>query len=143
MEKKLTAGYLEGLTKLPPQRVRLYLPKFKLEPPRLALGATLSKLGMPSAFDQPQGSANFAGIAPRLPKDYLFISEVFHKAFVEIDENGTEAAAATAVVMVAGSAAPVKRPEPVEVRVDRPFLFAIQHKPSGACLFLGRVADPR
>jgi serpin B len=143
LEKKLTAGDLEGLAKLPRQRVRLYLPKFKLEPPRFALGETLRKLGMPSAFNNPEGSANFGGIAPRLPNDYLYISEVFHKAFVEIDEAGTEAAAATAVVMVAGSAMPAKRPEPVEVRVDRPFLFAIQHRPSGACLFLGRVTDPQ
>lgn len=143
LEKKLTANYLSDLAKLPVQPVRLFLPKFKLEPPRLALGETLQKLGMPSAFDIPQGSANFEGIAPQRPNDYLYISEVFHKAFVEIDENGTEAAAATAVVMMRALSVPVEKPEPVEVRVDRPFLFAIQHKPTGGCLFLGRVTDPR
>lgn len=143
LEKKLTPGFLSDLAKLPVKPVRLFLPKFKLEPPRLALGETLQKLGMRSAFDIPRGSANFDGIAPRRPNDYLFISEVFHKAFVEIDENGTEAATATAVVMMRALAVPVEKPEPAEVRVDRPFLFAIQHRPSGACLFLGRVTDPR
>jgi serpin B len=143
LEKKLTSSDLADLAKLPEKPVRLFLPKFKLEPPRLALGETLQKMGMPSAFDVPRGSANFEGIAPRRPNDYLYISEVFHKAFVEIDENGTEAAAATAVVMMRALSMPVAKPEPVEVRVDRPFLFAIQHRPSGACLFLGRVTDPR
>jgi serpin B len=142
LEKKLTPGFLAGLAKLPPSAVRLYLPKFKLSPPALALGETLQKMGMPSAFDVPQGSANFNGIAPRLPDRYLAISNVFHKAFVEIDEQGAEAAAATAVVMDTLSAR-APGPGPVVVRVDRPFLFAIQHRPSGACLFLGRVTDPR
>jgi serpin B len=143
LEKGLTPGFLAGLAKLPPQEVRLFLPKFKLEPPRLALGETLQKLGMPSAFNVPPGSANFDGIAPRKPDDYLYISDVFHKAFVEIDENGTEAAAATAIVMMRATGMPMKKPEPVEVRVNRPFLFAIQHRASGACLFLGRVTNPQ
>jgi len=143
LEKKLTPALLDDCAKLPPQEVRLFLPKFKLEPPRFALGDTLKALGMKSAFDVPEGSANFDGIAPRRPDDYLYISDVFHKTFVEINELGTEAAAATAVVMMRATSLPVRKPEPVEVRVDRPFLFAIQHRPSGACLFLGRVTDPR
>jgi serpin B len=81
-------------------------------------------------------------MAPRKPDDYLYISQVFHKTFIAVDEKGTEAAAATAVAMMAGSA-PIQRPAPVEVKVDRPFLYAIQHVPSGVCLFLGRVTDPR
>ena len=81
-------------------------------------------------------------MAPRKADDYLYVSEVFHKTFIAVDEKGTEAAAATAVAMMAGSAM-IKRPEPVIVKVDRPFLYAIQHVPSGACLFLGRVTDPR
>jgi serpin B len=94
---------------------------------------------MKTAFDKPHGSANFDRVAPRKPDDYLYISEVFHKTFIEVDEKGTEAAAATAVVMMAGSAFHPNPPQPIEVRVDRPFLFAIQHRDSGACLFLGRV----
>jgi serpin B len=102
----------------------------------------LETLGMESAFDVPQGSANFDAIAPRRPNDYLYISNVFHRTFVEVDEKGTEAAAATAVVMMRATAH-FEEAKPIEVRVDRPFLFAIQHRPSGACLFLGRVVDPR
>ena len=82
-------------------------------------------------------------MAPRRPpNDYLYISRVFHKTFLDLDENGTEAAAATAVAMATRSAI-IREPEPVEVRVDRPFIFAIQHRDSGACLFLGHVTDPR
>ncbi len=143
LEKSLTPALLAEAAMLPSGQVRLFLPKFKLEPPLFALGDTLKALGMKSAFNLPPGSANFDGIAPRRPNDYLYISNVFHKTVVEIDEKGTEAAAATAVVMMRAMSMPVEKPEPVEVRVDRPFLFAIQHRPSGACLFLGRVTDPR
>lgn len=138
-EKKVTAEFLTGLANLPMERVELSLPKFRLEPPLFSLSDTLKKMGMPSAFNVPTGSANFSGIAPRKPNDYLYISEVFHKTFIEIDEAGTEAAAATAVVMMRFAAMPA---DPVKVVVDRPFLFAIQHRPSGTCLFLGRVVDP-
>lgn len=143
LEKKLTPDLLADCAALPSRQARLFLPRFKLEPPLFALGDTLKALGMKSAFDIPAGSANFDGIAPRRPNDYLYISGVFHKTFVEVNEQGTEAAAATAVVMMRAMAMPVEPPKPLEVRVDRPFLFAIQHRPSGACLFLGRVTDPR
>lgn len=139
LEEKLSAAFLAGLTNLPSERVALTLPKFKLEPPLMALSDTLKKLGMPSAFNDPRGSADFSGIAPRSPNDYLYISEVFHKTFIEIDEDGTEAAAATAVVMMRAMSMPA---DPVKLVIDRPFLFAIQHRPSGTCLFLGRVVDP-
>jgi serpin B len=120
----------------------LHLPKFKLEPPTASLGGLLKQLGMRSAFDDPPGSANFDRMAKRRPSDYLAISDVFHKTFISVDEQGTEAAAATAVGMRAMAA--IVRPEqPIEVKIDRPFLFAIQHRPSSACIFLGRVTDPR
>jgi serpin B len=143
LESKLTPAMLMDCARLKSQDIVLYLPKFKLEPPLFALRKTLEVLGMESAFDVPQGSANFNGIAPRRPNDYLYISDVFHKTFVEIDEKGTEAAAATAVVMMQATARFEEKPKSIEVRVDRPFLFAIQHRSSGACLFLGRVVDPR
>ena len=143
LESKLTPSLLMDCARLKSQDIALFLPKFKLEPPLFALRKTLEVLGMESAFDVPQGSANFNGIAPKRPNDYLYISDVFHKTFVEVDEKGTEAAAATAVVMMRATAHFEEKPEPIKVRVDRPFLFAIQHRPSGACLFLGRVADPR
>jgi serpin B len=144
VEKALTAGDLASCAKLPTKDlVILHLPKFKIEGGSVELGKELQALGMKTAFDHPAGSANFSKMAPRTPSEYLFISQVIHKTFIALDEKGTEAAAATAVVMRAGSAAPAEPPKPIEVKVDRPFLFAIQHRETGACLFLGRVTDPR
>jgi serpin B len=141
LEKKLTPDLLVGRAKWARPEVTLFLPKFKLEPALLPLGGLLRTLGMKSAFNMPTGSANFERIAPRRPDDYLFVAEIFHKTFLNLDENGTEAGAATVVHMKTwGIYEPVK---PIEVKVDHPFLFAIQHRPSGACLFLGRVTDPR
>ena len=85
-------------------------------------------------------TADFTKIAnPPSPEDRLYIGKVFHQTFVRVDEKGTEAAAATAVVMPRdGSAAP----KVTQVNVDRPFLFAIRHAPTGAVLFVGQVTDP-
>jgi serpin B len=142
LESKLTADVLAECAKLEPHDVDLSLPKFKFEPPTVLLGEKLQALGMKSAFDQPRGSANFERITPRKPNDYLYVSQVFHKTFIAVDEKGTEAAAATAVAMATASAM-VKKTQPIEVKADRPFVYAIQHVPSGACLFIGRVTDPR
>ena len=142
LESKLSAELLAQFAKLESQDVDLSLPKFKFEPPTTALGEKLQALGLKTAFDQPTGSVNFDRIAPRKPNDYLYLSQVFHKTFIAVDEKGTEAAAATAAVMMATSAI-VKRSTPIEVKIDRPFVYAIQHVPSGACLFIGRVTDPR
>ena len=143
VESTLSAEILAECAKLQAQDIDLHLPKFKLEPPTIALAETLQELGMKSAFDIPQGSANFDKMAPRKPNDYLYISNVFHKTFIAVDEKGTEAAAATAVVMMRATAIARPKPPPIEVKVDRPFIYAIQHVPSGLCLFLGRVTDPR
>jgi serpin B len=142
LQRSLSNALLTESNRLDWRDVILYLPKFKIEPSPLALGGTLRALGMKSAFDDPPRSANFERMAPRRPDDYLYLSEVFHKTFLSLDEKGTEAAAATALVFATASAV-VEKPKPIEVHVDRPFLFAIQHAPSGACLFLGRVSDPR
>jgi len=143
LESKLSADVLAGCAKLEKRDVDLHLPKFKLAPPTVALKEKFEALGMKTAFDIPPGSANFDKIAPRKPNDYLYISNIFHKTFIALDEKGTEAAAATAVVMMARSALMSPPPPPVEVKIDRPFVCAIQHVPSGVCLFLGRVTDPR
>jgi serpin B len=142
LESKLTSNMLAGCAQLETREVDLHLPKFKIQPPTIALAKKFEALGMKTAFDQPRGSANFDRLAPRKPNDYLYISQVFHKTFIAVDEKGTEAAAATAVAMMAATAL-VPKPQPVEVKVDRPFIYAIQHIPSGVCLFLGRVTDPR
>jgi len=142
LAKDLTAVALVQNSKLPFQELVLFLPKFKPQSTVLSLGRELRALGMNSAFDQPPGSANFEGMVAGRKDNSLFLSEVFHQAFMNLDEKGTEAAAATAAVMAPTSM--IGKPtKPIEVHVDRPFLFAIQHRASGACLFLGRVCDPR
>jgi serpin B len=142
LEKKLNAAMLADCAKQPTADVVLSFPKFKVEPPTLALKEQLEALGMMTAFDEPTGSANFDKLAPRRPNEYLYLSRVFHKTFIAVDEEGTEAAAATAAV-VAATTSMIKPSKPIEIKVDRPFLYAIQHAPSGVCLFLGRVTDPR
>jgi len=143
LESQLSADLLAQCAKLQPQDVDLELPKFKFAPPTIPLKENLEELGMKTAFDDPQGSANFDRMSPRKPNQYLAISNVFHKTFIAVDEKGTEAAAATAVVMMELTARFEKPKEPIHVKVDRPFVYAIQHLPSGACLFIGRVIDPR
>jgi serpin B len=137
LEAKLSARLLAQCAGQREREIVLYLPRFKLEPPVVALGRELQALGMKSAFDPPPGSANFQ----RISEQYLFIAEVFHKTFLNLDEQGTEAAAATTVGLTMGIYR--EPPKPITVRVDHPFLFAIQHRASGACLFLGRVVDSR
>jgi serpin B len=141
IETRLSPSMNVDSVKLERCDVTLRMPKFKIEPPMIALGHTLQTLGMKSAFDKPPGSANFERIAPRRPNDYLALSELYHKTFLNLDEEGTEAAAATALVAIAmGIHEP---PKQVEVNVDHPFLFAIRHEPTGALLFLGHVTVPR
>jgi serpin B len=144
LEAKISAGMLVDCQKIGMHDVILLLPKFKLELPTLSLAKELQALGMKTAFDLPPGSANFERLVARTPTDYLYVSAIFHKTFIAVHEKGTEAAGASAVLMAPG-AAPGKRsqPVPIKVVVDRPFVFAIQHRPSGGCLFLGRVVDPR
>src|SRR6266581_4535355 len=143
IEAKLTGELLAQCAKLERRDVDLHLPKFKLQPPTIALAENFEALGMKTAFDKPHGSANFDKIAPRKPNDYLYISQIFHKTFIAVDEKGTEAAAATTVAMMAATALRSPPPPPIEVKIDRPFVYATQHVPSGICLFLGRVTDPR
>jgi serpin B len=141
IETSLDVGELAAATALPQHELRLSMPKFKIEPERVMLAEHLQRMGISSAFDKPMGSADFSRMAPRRPDDYLYISEVIHKAFIDVNKDGTEAAAATAVIMMRATAMPAEPPR--EVRVDRPFFFAVQHIGSGTCLFMGRVADPR
>jgi len=117
-----------------------HLLKFRIDLRVLQFGREFQAPGMKTAFDIPDGTANFEGLAPGNENDYLKISEIYHWTFMDLDEDGTEAAAATAVIMAFGAAGSFTHPE--EVFVDRPFFFAIQHRKSGACLFMGRLADP-
>ena len=143
LERAVTPAMLTACAKMHRSDVLVFLPKFKLAPPAMSLGTRLRALGMTTAFDQPAGSADFTRIAPRSGDTYLALSEVFHQAWLAVDEEGTEAAAATAVGMVTLGMRAAEPVPPFEVHVDHPFLFAVQHVASGACLFLGRVDDPR
>ena len=98
------------------------------------LSEVLAGLGMPTAFTD---DADFSGLTA---DELLKISEVLHEAFVAVDEQGTEAAAATAVVMARAGAAPE---EPVPFVVDRPFVFVVHSVDDRVPLFVGRVVDPR
>ncbi len=124
------------LQQLRRRKVIVYLPRFKTTC-EFDLAGQLREMGMKDAFSLP--GADFSGMTGK--KD-LFISNILHKAFVEVNEEGTEAAAATAVTMKTVSM-PVPPVEPVEFRADRPFVFLIMDNQSGSILFIGRVANPK
>jgi serpin B len=132
-ESALDAGQANTILKnLKQRQVTLSMPRFKIES-EFSLAETLAAMGMPVAFTS---EADFSGMDGARS---LFISDVVHKAFVSVDESGTEAAAATAVVMKLTSVMPE---QPVEVTVDRPFIFVIRDIQTGVILFVGRVANP-
>ncbi len=103
---------------------------------KLKLSDHLKALGAGDAFDQDK--ANFKGISDI--SSGLYISKVVHKAFVDVNEEGTEAAAATGVIMMTRSAMPMD--PPVEFKCDRPFLFIIHDKSNGSVLFMGKYLKP-
>jgi serpin B len=136
LESSLTPKALEAcVSKLAGKKVNVELPRFRLEE-KFQLADVLKSLGMSRSFDS--DSADFSGMTG---KRELAISKVIHKAFVAVDEVGTEAAAATAVVMA--RAAAVFPAQPVTFRADHPFLFLIRDRKTGAILFLGRVNNPK
>jgi serpin B len=142
LEDQLSAETLQRWSSaVSQQRVEIALPKFRIEPGEpVRLSSHLQTMGMRLAFQRRE--ADFTGIAnPPDPDDRLHISEAFHKAFIIVDEEGTEAAAATAVVMAVAGAAP--QPPANTFVADHPFLFALRDVSTGMVLFMGRVTDPR
>jgi serine protease inhibitor len=135
LEKSLTAGGLtRWLSGLDEQKVVVSMPKFKVTA-AFELNETLKAMGMTEAFSD---SADFSGMTGG--KD-LAISNVIHKAFVDVNEEGAEAAAATGVGM--RTLALAVRPPPPVFKADHPFIYLIRHEKSGAILFMGRLADPK
>ncbi len=134
LEAKLTAADLDAwIGKMAHHMIALGMPRFKTEC-SFQLTPELRAMGMKDALEYP--AADFTGMSETKE---LYIGLVIHKSFVEVNEEGTEAAAATAVVMRAGG----RPPEPVPLTIDRPFLFLIRDAKTGAILFLGRILDPR
>jgi len=134
LEEKLGGGTLASMiAAIKSKHVQVKFPRFEIT---CSTGLTdiLPAMGMPRAFAA--GDADFTGMTTDEP---LLIGAVLHKAFVKVDEAGTEAAAATVVMMMRGSAPQVQ----AEFTADHPFLFLIRHKETGAILFVGRVTDPR
>ena len=135
LDGKTLAGWRQAGA-LRPRQVSLALPKWTARKP-LSLNDALASMGMKKAFEA--GGADFSGIDGT--RD-LFVSAVVHEGFVDVGEEGTEAAAATGVVIGVRSALPPQE-EPLEVRADRPFAWAVVEQRTGAVLFAGTVADPR
>jgi len=134
LEKDLTVENLKAwIGGMARREVVVYLPKFRIKWGTKDIAPQMRDLGMVKALG---GGGDFSGISPERG---FFISSILHKAFVDVNEEGAEAAAATVVVMQ-GCAEP---PPPAIFRADRPFMFLIREKASGAILFMGRVTDPR
>ena len=133
LEAALTPEKMQNrLSGLSPADVKVYLPRFKLEQ-SFALNEQLKNLGMIDAFDMMK--ADFSGMASG---SRLYITNAIHKAFVDVNEAGTEAAAATAIIMGAKALK-----QEIIFRADRPFLFMIRYCRTGSILFMGRLAEPR
>jgi serpin B len=126
--------YVNIVSSFRPADVRLSLPKFQ-STSKINLGTTLSQMGMPLAFSP--GSADFSGMTG---KRDLCISDVIHQAFIHVDEKGTEAAAATAVVMKSTTALPPA--DPKVFNADHPFIFCIKDNDTGSIWFMGKVMNP-
>src|SRR5262249_15322702 len=114
------------------QEVRVHLPRFRLTS-QFQLAEVLKAMGMTRAFTP--GEADLSGMSS---EQELHLSAVIHKAFVDVNEEGTEAAAATAVVALIKS-----RPQPTEFRADHPFVYLIRDQRTGSILFLGRLVNPQ
>ena len=129
LEQRISVIYSEALRK---EKVKIHLPRFKTES-TFDLNSTLIELGLTDAFDPQQ--ADFSGITGA--RD-LFIATAVHKAFVQVNEEGTEAAAATGITMGITC-----MPMPPKIfRADRPFIFLIRENASGIILFMGRIVNP-
>lgn len=138
LDHQLYANVVAKIADAEMQRVRLRLPKFKIES-KASLADPFKGLGMKRAFSAKQ--ADFAGmLGKEEAPGVIWIHDVLHKAVIDVTETGTEAAAATGVIM-ATRAAPTE--EPVELNVDRPFLYLLTDRKTDAILFMGRVLDPR
>ena len=134
LESNLSAEHFEELTNaMHTQKVIVSIPKFKLES-SFQLATVLAGMGIDDIFS---GKADFSAMLKN-PPDGTYVSDVFHKAFVEVNEEGTEAAAATAVMAYCA----LRMDLPMVFRADHPFLFLIREISTGSILFIGRHFKP-
>ena len=144
LEKMLTSAKMRTWAdKLAGREVNVYLPKFRLDTD-YKMKETLQAMGMVRAFNDPRDpkyGAQFNGIS--VSQNMLYITAVFHKAFVEVNEKGTEAAAATGVEVPAAAAKSITVPFTPTFRANKPFVFAIRDVKTGTILFLGRMTSPK
>ncbi|MDR2529266.1 MAG: serpin family protein [Synergistaceae bacterium] len=139
LEKKLSPEAIAAwMARMERREVNLWLPKFRDER-RYPLTGLLQKLGMKLAFTQ---KADFSRMAEVVPDAPLYIDFVVHQSFIELDEERTEAAGATAVG-IARSTAIIRPPKPVTFRADHPFIYCLMDDVTGTILFLGRMVEPK
>jgi len=150
VESQMTAKNLSAwVAKLSQRKVHVFMPKFKVEA-EYKMGdagapGTLQKMGMTRAFVDPRRAdgAEFDGMShAKSPTEKLYISKVLHKSFIEVNEKGTEAAAATAVVMAMPTSVQMAVPFTPTFKADRPFLYLIRDRATGSILFIGRMMNP-
>jgi serpin B len=144
IEERLTGDWVQSVVfGFSEHDVILTMPKFSFETPVLDLVQTLGAMGMPDAFSQ--SDADFSAVAQLQPGEVICISRVLHKAFIEVDEKGTEAVAAVVVIeeltIVEAIDAPTE-PPPIIMKIDRPFIFLIRDIKTNTILFVGRVMNP-
>eukprot|EP00978_Attheya_sp_CCMP212_P009061 scaffold21358_cov46-Attheya_sp.AAC.5 len=132
VDSNITLNHL--MTQLKPRRVELSLPRFKVEYGTTSLKPHLQTLGLTAPFD-PSLTSQFLTLSE---DPLVYLSDVLHKAVLEVNEEGTEAAAATAGIMKTRSLPP----PPFEMRFDRPFVMMVVHVPTGTPLFVGKMEDP-
>jgi len=139
VERSLTVDHLDNITEsfnMRKRKVDIWIPRFKLDE-KMGLEDVLAKMGIVDLFQE--GKADLSGMNS---SKGLHISKVLHRAFVEVNEEGSEAAAATALVVVCYSSMISKPEEPCEFRADHPFLFFIRDNATKSILFLGRLTKP-
>jgi len=142
VERAMTADESEGSLnriKMNKTKVRVRLPRFKIKGETVSLNDPLKRLGMAVAFNQ--GEADFSGMCGS--PGMVYIESLFHQAFVEVNEEGSEAAAATAVIMADKDSKEGEKERLVEFTADHPFLFLIRDNRTGCLLFLGRLHAPK
>ena len=146
LESQISADRVEKwLDQMQQRKVQVFLPKFKLET-GYDIKKTLQDMGIIRAFTdplKPDGAQFYGMTASDDPLQQLFIAQILHKAFVEVNEKGTEAAAATGISMIMHPMMPPTVPFIPTFRADRPFIFLIRDRVTGSILFMGRMVNPK